>query len=492
MSAADAVLWHDLECGGYAEDLPLWRELADDEAGDDPVLDIGAGTGRVALDLAGHGHDVVALDADAVLLGALRDRAAAAGVAVETVAADARRLDLGGRRFGLMIVPMQTVQLLGAEGRLGFLARARAHLRPGGVLALAIADARDGVTDERTEPPLPDLREVGGTLYSSRPVALRDEGFGVVHRAPARGRDALGRAHDDAPTSSASTTSTPPRSRPRRATAGLQPAPAPRRCPRPTSTSARRWWSSVAERTLRVCALYPDLMNIYADRGNLLLLERRCAWRGLGFTATAATLGDRVDPDAHDLFYLGGGQDRDQALCARDLVTTKREALHAAADRGAVVLGVCGGFQLLGHSYVLGDEELPGAGLVDLRTVREDGPRLIGNVAIEVRAPRARPSARPRRLREPRRAHAPRTGRAAARPRPEGPRQHRLVGLRGRAPRPRHRHVPPRPAAARRTRGSPTGSWRPPSAWTPRWRRSTTAWRTRRTPARGGRPGSER
>jgi CobQ-like glutamine amidotransferase family enzyme len=135
---------------------------------------------------------------------------------------------------------------------------------------------------------------------------------------------------------------------------------------------------------LRICALYPDLMNIYADRGNLLLLEQRCAWRGIGFTVTAAGLGDAVDPDAHDLFYLGGGQDRDQVLCAEDLVATKREALHAAAARGAVVLGVCGGYQLLGSSYVLGDEELPGVGLVDLRTVREDGPRLIGNVAIEV------------------------------------------------------------------------------------------------------------
>ena len=68
------------------------------------------------------------------------------------------------------------------------------------------------------------------------------------------------------------------------------------------------------ERTLRVCALYPDLMNIYADRGNLLLLERRCAWRGIGFEVTAAGLGDEIDPDAHDLFYLGGGQDRDQLL----------------------------------------------------------------------------------------------------------------------------------------------------------------------------------
>jgi CobQ-like glutamine amidotransferase family enzyme len=135
---------------------------------------------------------------------------------------------------------------------------------------------------------------------------------------------------------------------------------------------------------LRICALYPDLMNIYADRGNLLLLEQRCAWRGIGFTVTAAGLGEAIDPDGHDLFYLGGGQDRDQILCAEDLVATKREALHAAAARGAVVLGVCGGYQLLGSSYVLGEEELPGVGLVDLRTVREDGPRLIGNVAIEV------------------------------------------------------------------------------------------------------------
>src|SRR3954454_1075737 len=125
-------------------------------------------------------------------------------------------------------------------------------------------------------------------------------------------------------------------------------------------------------------------MNIYADRGNLLLLERRCGWRGIGFQVTAAGLGEAIDPDAHDLFYLGGGQDRDQVLCAEDLVTTKRDALHAAADRGALILGVCGGYQLLGTSYVIGDRELPGIGLVDVRTVREDGPRLIGNVAIEM------------------------------------------------------------------------------------------------------------
>ena len=141
------------------------------------------------------------------------------------------------------------------------------------------------------------------------------------------------------------------------------------------------------ERTLRVCALYPDLMNIYADRGNLLFLQRRCEWRGIDFELTGVGIADRIDPAAHDLLYIGGGQDRDQALCARDLATAKRDAVHAAADRGAVVFAVCGGFQLLGHSYALGAEELPGVGLVDLTTVRGDGPRLIGNVAIEVELP---------------------------------------------------------------------------------------------------------
>jgi CobQ-like glutamine amidotransferase family enzyme len=140
----------------------------------------------------------------------------------------------------------------------------------------------------------------------------------------------------------------------------------------------------VAERTLRVGALYPDLLNIYADRGNLLLLERRCAWRGIGFELRGIGLGEALDPDAHDLLYIGGGQDRDQALCARDMVDTKRDALHAAAERGAVVFAVCGGYQLLGHGYAMGGERLPGVGLVDLETVREDGPRLIGNVAIEL------------------------------------------------------------------------------------------------------------
>ena len=136
--------------------------------------------------------------------------------------------------------------------------------------------------------------------------------------------------------------------------------------------------------TLRVCALYPDLMNIYADRGNLILLRKRCEWRGLGFELSASGLGAQLDPAAADLFYIGGGQDRDQVLVAADMEATKRQGLHHAAETGKVVLAVCGGYQLLGHSYHVAGHVLPGVGLVDLETTREDGPRLIGNCAIQV------------------------------------------------------------------------------------------------------------
>jgi lipid II isoglutaminyl synthase (glutamine-hydrolysing) len=134
---------------------------------------------------------------------------------------------------------------------------------------------------------------------------------------------------------------------------------------------------------LRVLGLYPDQMNIYADRGNILFLQRRCEWRKIAFVLGGAGPGESVDPAGHDLFYIGGGQDRDQRAVAADMVETKREALAAAVDDGAALLAVCGGYQLLGESYELGDEVLPGLGLADLKTVREEGPRLIGNVAIE-------------------------------------------------------------------------------------------------------------
>ena len=246
------------------------------------------------------------------------------------------------------------------------------------------------------------------------------------------------------------------------------------------------------ERTLRVCALYPDLMNIYADRGNLTVFERRCAWRGLGFELAGAGIGDEIDPDAHDLFYIGGGQDRDQALCARDLASVKRDALHAAAARGAVVFAVCGGLQLLGHGYELDDERLPGAGLVDLDTRRETGARLLGNIAIALDLPGGPPDLAGFEN------HAGRTylGAGAA------PLGRVLEGTATTAP------TAPRGSAAgrtapssgrtctarccRRTPRSRTGSRRPRSGSSRlRWRRSTTSWRPRRTAGRGGRRGSE-
>jgi lipid II isoglutaminyl synthase (glutamine-hydrolysing) len=134
---------------------------------------------------------------------------------------------------------------------------------------------------------------------------------------------------------------------------------------------------------LRLLALYPEQMNIYADRGNILFLRHRCEWRGISFSYAAAGPGERLDPGAHDLIYIGGGQDRDQRVVAVDLVDTKRQDLTSAVDDGAVLLAVCGGYQLLGHSYQLGEERITGLGLADLETLREPGERLIGNVAIE-------------------------------------------------------------------------------------------------------------
>jgi SAM-dependent methyltransferase len=174
---SEAALWHDLECGGYAADLPLWRKLAADADG--VVLDVGAGTGRVALDLARRGHTVVALDRDAELLDVLAERAT--GLPIETVCADARTLDLGARRFALVLVPMQTIQLLGGvDGRASLLRAAKAHLTPGAAIAIALADALEGFDAEHTEPPLPDTTERDGIHYASQPVAVRDEPGGFT------------------------------------------------------------------------------------------------------------------------------------------------------------------------------------------------------------------------------------------------------------------------------------------------------------------------
>jgi SAM-dependent methyltransferase len=160
------VVWHDVECGAYTADLPLWEELAAASGG--PVLDVGAGTGRVALHLARAGHDVTALDVDAALLAELRARGHAAGLDVTTVAADAADFDLAG--FALVAVPMQTIQLL--RERAGFFASARRALLPGGLLALAVAT--DLETFEGTSHlPDPDVGQRDGIRFVSQPTAVR-------------------------------------------------------------------------------------------------------------------------------------------------------------------------------------------------------------------------------------------------------------------------------------------------------------------------------
>jgi SAM-dependent methyltransferase len=165
---APLVVWHDVECGGYDADLPLWRALA--AVQDGPVLDVGAGTGRVALDLARAGHDVTALDREPALLEALDQRARARGLTVATVVADAAGFALE-RSFALIVVPMQTVQLLPDRG--AFLAAARAHLGPAGLLALAIAAELEDFGDVPGELPPPDVTAVGGWRFASQPTAVR-------------------------------------------------------------------------------------------------------------------------------------------------------------------------------------------------------------------------------------------------------------------------------------------------------------------------------
>jgi lipid II isoglutaminyl synthase (glutamine-hydrolysing) len=128
--------------------------------------------------------------------------------------------------------------------------------------------------------------------------------------------------------------------------------------------------------------LYPDYLNIYADRGNIAVLARRAAWRGHELEVHSLSVGDEVRPGDHDLFYVGGGQDREQALVAQDLVT-KAAGLREAVARGAALLAVCGGYQLLGYSYRdASGAHLPGIGLLPLETVA-GSKRMIGDVLLE-------------------------------------------------------------------------------------------------------------
>jgi SAM-dependent methyltransferase len=167
-----------VECGAYDADLPLWRELADAAGG--PAAELGCGTGRVTLDLAARGHELTAIDSDPALVRELAARARDRGLDVDARVADARAFELD-RPVALIVLPMQVAQLMGGpEGRASLFECARAALRPGGVLAAALADPFEGVPAEDVGPPVPDVRERDGWVYSSMPVTVRAEPGGTA------------------------------------------------------------------------------------------------------------------------------------------------------------------------------------------------------------------------------------------------------------------------------------------------------------------------
>lgn len=178
MSAAELAIWHDVECGAYDADLSLWEELA--AAADGPVLDLGCGTGRVALHLARRGHEVTGLDREPELVAALNERAA--GLPARALVGDARAFALQRDDFALVLAPMQLVQLFDDEGeRARFLACVRDHLRPGGTLAVALVESVVGGSLSEAEA-IPDSREVEGWLYASLPLETAVEAGTITVR----------------------------------------------------------------------------------------------------------------------------------------------------------------------------------------------------------------------------------------------------------------------------------------------------------------------
>jgi SAM-dependent methyltransferase len=175
-----AAVWHEVECGGYAADLGVWEELT--EAADGTALELGCGTGRVALRLARRGQPIWAVDADPALLHALEGQASREGLVIRTACADVRALALD-RQFELIIAPMQLIQMLGGEaGRRAALERAAAHLSGAGRVAAAIVE-RPAASVERATAALPDVRERHGWVYSSLPTIVPTaDGDLEIHR----------------------------------------------------------------------------------------------------------------------------------------------------------------------------------------------------------------------------------------------------------------------------------------------------------------------
>ena len=319
--------------------------------------------------------------------------------------------------------------------------------RPGGRLAVAIVDGMPAELIEEAAP-APARHPRARRLDLLEPAARRHPATRARSSSAACARPSRPHGHlsdelDEIPLRLLSRRDGRGRGASRRA----WPRPAATRSPPPTPTSARSSSSGGRLMELRVLALYPEQMNIYADRGNILFLRRRCEWRGIGFELRAAGPGEAVDPAAHDLFYIGGGQDRDQRVVAADMVASKRDALAAAVEDGAVAARRL-------RRLPAARPQLParrGAAPGPRPRRPRDRPRARA-AADRQRRDRGRPRRRPRaarRLREPRRPHPPRR-RAPSRSAGSltGFGNNGADGLEGVRRAQPDRHLPARPAAA--------------------------------------------
>ena len=333
--AADAaapaiVIWHDVECGALRRrPAAVARARARGRRAD--ARRRRRHRPRRAAPRRAPGHAVTALDLEPHLLAALAERAPRGRA--RRWPRSRRRRRLRPRRAALRAGRRADADdpAARADARRASSPRRRATCSPAGCVAIAIADALEGY-DEGVELPLPDLGDRDGWRFVSQPVAVRARRGRRPDRARAPGRVARPRALAPSPTRSCSATLDAAGARGRGARG--RPASPSRRAtsPRPTSTSARRWWSSVPERTLRVCALYPDLMNIYADRGNLLMLERRCDWRGHRLRAGGRRARRRRSTPTRTTSSTSAAARTATRRCARRTSpTVKRDALHAAA-----------------------------------------------------------------------------------------------------------------------------------------------------------------
>ena len=327
-SDSDAI-WQQVERGSYAADLALWDELAGEAAG--PVLELG-GSGRVALRLAVAGHTVAALDRSPALITELQRLADLAEVAIDARIADARDFDVG-RRFAAILAPMQLAHLLAGP-------RSRRDARSGARPPRARRRVRGGASRRcrgALQLPLPDVLERDGWIFSSLPIEVRGLDGGLELR---RLRQVVS-PEGASPRSRGDPVHGPtcPASRRRRPRPGSRRASGSRSRPPPTTSARSPACWRYRDEAARARPLPGADEHLRRPRQHPVPpAPVRVA--GIGFEHASAGPGESFDPAAHDVVYIGGGQDRDQRLVAEDMLRTKRDALAGAVEDGAVVLAV--------------------------------------------------------------------------------------------------------------------------------------------------------